>query len=123
MIRYLVQSRDRIFVKDYGFLSFAKNMCKNIGKNIRKSLSGKYCQKLLDHGKNPVVNALKTSKRVIQKIAKATGDLIGSKITNKMTKVSKKLETVTNENDKEIPKQSYMSPEKRQEINDDLRLK
>ena len=40
-----------------------------------------------------------------------------------MTKVSKKLETVTNENDKEIPKQSYMSPEKRQEINDDLRLK
>ena len=60
---------------------------------------------------------------MIQKIAKATGDLIGSKITNKMTKVSKKLETVTNENDKEIPKQSYMSPEKRQEINDDLRLK
>ena len=60
---------------------------------------------------------------MIKKIAKATGDLIGSKITNKMTKVSKKLETVTNENDKEIPKQSYMSPEKRQEINDDLRLK
>ena len=28
MIRYSVQPRDRIFVKLYGFLSFAKNMGK-----------------------------------------------------------------------------------------------
>ena len=28
-----VQPRDRIFVKGYGFLSFAKNMSNNIGKN------------------------------------------------------------------------------------------
>ena len=28
---YSVQPRDRIFVKGYGFLSFAKNMGKNIG--------------------------------------------------------------------------------------------
>ena len=33
------------------------------------------------------------------------------------------LETITNENDKEIPKERYMSPEKRQETIDDLRLK
>ena len=32
-------------------------------------------------------------------------------------------ETFTNENDKEIPKERYISPEKRQEIIDDLRLK
>ena len=38
MTRYSVQPRYRIFVKGYGFLSFAKNM----GKNIRKNLSGKY---------------------------------------------------------------------------------
>ena len=31
-MRYSVQPRDRIFVKGYGFLSFAKNM----GKNIRE---------------------------------------------------------------------------------------
>ena len=30
MARYSVQPRDRIFVKDYGFLSFAKNMGKNM---------------------------------------------------------------------------------------------
>ena len=51
MKRYLVQPRDRLFVKDYGFLSFAKNIGKNIGKNISKNLSGKYSQKLLDHDK------------------------------------------------------------------------
>ena len=31
MARYSVQPKYWIFVKDYGFLSFAKNMGKNIG--------------------------------------------------------------------------------------------
>ena len=30
-MRYSVQPRHRIFVKGYGFLSFAKNVGKNIG--------------------------------------------------------------------------------------------
>ena len=34
--------RDWIFVKEYGFSSFAKIMDKNIGKNISMNLSGKY---------------------------------------------------------------------------------
>ena len=33
MTFYSVQTRDRKFVKGYGFLSFAKNMRKNLGKN------------------------------------------------------------------------------------------
>ena len=33
MTRYSVQPRDRVLVKGYGFLSFAKNMGKNISKN------------------------------------------------------------------------------------------
>ena len=41
MARYSVQPRDQIFVKGYWFLSFAKNMGKNIGKNKSKILSGK----------------------------------------------------------------------------------
>ena len=45
MIRYSVQSRDQPFVKGYGFL------LKNMGRNISKSLSIKYSQKLLDHTK------------------------------------------------------------------------
>ena len=36
MTRYSVQPRYQIFVKGYGFLSFVKNMDKNISKNISK---------------------------------------------------------------------------------------
>ena len=43
MTRYSVQPRDRIFVKGYGFLSFAKN----IGKSISKKLSSKSRQNFL----------------------------------------------------------------------------
>ena len=72
MMPYSVQPRDRIFVKGYGFLSFAKNMDKSMDKNI-----GKYSQKLLDHAKKSAADALKTSsKRVIKKTADATGGLI-----------------------------------------------
>ena len=34
-MRYSVQPKDRIFVKGYGSLPFAKNMGKNIGKNYK----------------------------------------------------------------------------------------
>ena len=43
-IRYSIEPRDRTYVKGYGFLSFAKN--------IGKTLSNKYGQKLLDSAKN-----------------------------------------------------------------------
>ena len=59
MTCYLVQPRDRIFVKGYGFLPFPRNIRKNIGKNISKNVSGKYSQKLLDHAKQAVTGALK----------------------------------------------------------------
>ena len=49
MTRYSVQPRDQVFVKGYGFLSFAKNMGRNIGENISKNISSKYSQKLVDH--------------------------------------------------------------------------
>ena len=123
MMPYSVQPRKRTSVKGYGFLSFAKNMCKTIGKNISKNLSDKSIQKLLDHTKQSAV-----SKKAIQKTAEATGDLIGNEIADRITKVSKKTlpqkysETVTNEDGKEIPKERYISPEGRQKIIDDLTL-
>ena len=53
--------------------------------------------------------------------------MIGNKIDNKITKGSRNSqqdnsETVTNENDKEIPRERHISPEKSKEIIDDLRL-
>ena len=43
-MRYSIEPRNRIFVKDYAFLSFAKAIGKNLGKNISKNLSKKYSQ-------------------------------------------------------------------------------
>ena len=61
-IRYSIESREKRYVKGYGFLSFAKKIGTNIGKNI----SIKYRQKLVDSVKKFVTNALKTaSKRAI----------------------------------------------------------
>ena len=50
-----------------------------------KSLSSKYGQTLLDTTKISATDALKTaSKSVIQKIAEATGRLVGNKTTEKI---------------------------------------
>ena len=46
-MHYLVQSRDQIFVKGYGFLCVVKNMGRQIGKNISKILSSKTVKNLL----------------------------------------------------------------------------
>ena len=76
MTHYSVQSRDQIFVKGYGFLSFARNTVKNMSKN----LSSKYSQKLVNHAKQSATDAFKTAskratqKRATQKRAKATGE-------------------------------------------------
>ena len=113
-MRYSIESRDRRYVKGYVFLSFAKN----IGKN----LSNKYSKKPLDSAKKPTTDALKTaSKRAVQKTAKATGDLICNKIADKTTKKPSK-ELHSKETNNEIPKERYISPEEIQQINDELRL-
>ena len=57
-MRYSVESRDRRYVKGYGFLS--------CGKNIGKNISSKYIQKLLDSAKKSAADAIKTvSKRAV----------------------------------------------------------
>ena len=57
-MRYSIEPKDRIYLKGYRFLSFAKN--------IGKYLSNKYGQKLLDSAKKYATDAIKTaSKRVI----------------------------------------------------------
>ena len=79
-LRHSIEPRDRIYVKGYGFLSFAKSMGKN--------LSNKYNQKIIDTAKKQTTDAIKiASKRAIQKTAEATADLIGNKIADKITSI------------------------------------
>ena len=84
-----------------------------------KHLSNKYGTKLLDTAKKSTADAINTaSKRAIQNTAEATGDLIGNKTADKITIKAK----ISNQQEVDTPKEIYISPEKRQEIIDDLRL-
>ena len=105
-MRYLTEPRFRKYVKGYDFLSFAKK------------IGNKYGKRLMDTTTKTGMDAVKiASKRVVQKTAEATGDLIGNNIADKITSIGKP-------QDKEKPKEIeeiYIPPEKRQII-DDLRL-
>ena len=68
-MRYSVKPRDEIYVKGYGFWSFARNM----GRNV----INKHSQKLLDTDKISIRDSTKTAlKRAIQNTTDAPGDLI-----------------------------------------------
>ena len=106
-MRYLTEPRFRKYVKDYGFLSFAK------------TLGNKYGKKLMDTATKTGIDAAKTaSKTVVQKTTEATVDLIGNKIADKIISISKPKEKEKTKAIEEI----YIPPGKRQEIIDDLRL-
>ena len=107
-MRYSIESRFRKYVKSYGFLSFARKF------------DDKYGKKLMDTATKTGIAAAKTaSKRVVQKNAEATRDLIGNKIADKITWIGKSKEK---QKSKEKPEEIYIPPEKRQQIIDDLRL-
>ena len=59
-MRYSIEHRDRIYVKGYGFLSFAKTMGTHATK-AAKNLSNKYSQKLFDTAKKSTTYAIKTA--------------------------------------------------------------
>ena len=105
-MRYSIEPNFRKYVKGYGFLSFANKF------------GNKYGKKLMDTAAKTGIDAVKTpSKRIVQKTAEATGDLIGNKIADKITSTGKPKEKET----KEI-EEIYIPPEKRQQIIDDVRL-
>ena len=113
-MRYSIEPRDRIYVKGYGFMSFARSM------------SNKYGKKLVDTAKKSATDAIKTaSEREIQKTAETTGDLVGYEIADKITSVSKKstkkLPTIDEDVELSTHKR-HISPEERQQIIDELML-
>ena len=117
-----------LLLKTWAHMQLEK--CKGFSK-IAKNLNNKYGQKLLDSGKKSATGVIKAApKRTIQKTAEVTGDLIGNKIADKITSVStspkelhsNKLHLKTDENETDISREIYISPEKRQQIIDELRL-
>ena len=67
-MRYSAEPKFRKYVKGYGFWSFTRKV------------GDKYGKKLIDTATKTGIDAAKTaSKRVVQKTAEATRDLIGNK--------------------------------------------
>ena len=81
-MRYSTEPRFRKYVKGYGFLCFAKK------------IGNKYGKKIMDTAPKTAIDAAKTaSKRVVRKTAEGAGDLIRSKIADKITSIGKPKET------------------------------
>ena len=94
---YLIEPRERRFVKGYGFMSFARNF------------NDKYSKSLMDASKTFAKTA---GKKILKETAKATGNLIGNKIPDKITAKPHNKDEVING----IPKERYISPKERQKI-------
>ena len=99
-MRYSIEPRDIIYVKGYGFLSFAKNR--------GKYLSNKYGQKLLNNAKKSKTDGIKTASK------RATGHKIADKITSVSINSAKELSS--DETEVDILEKIYISPEERQQI-------
>ena len=106
-MRYSTEPKYRKYVKGYGFLSLARKF------------GDKYGKKLIDTATKIVIDPAKTaSKRVVQKTAEATGDLIENKIADKIASIGKSKEDDKRKKVGEI----YVPPEKRQQIIDCIKL-
>ena len=122
-MRYSLEPTYRKYVQGYGFLSFARKFGDKYGKKLRNTATkvgtSKYGKKIIDTTKKQGSEFARTAgKRIVQKSAEATGDLIGNKIADKITSFGKlkNKEKETSEEEITIP------PEKRQQIINDLRL-
>ena len=103
-MHYSIEPRESRFVKGYGFMSFARNF------------NDKYSKSLMDASKTFAKTA---GKKILKETAKATGNLLGNKITTDkiITKPHNKDEVING-----ISKERYISPNERQKIIDELKL-
>ena len=93
-MRYSLEPHYRRYVQEQGFMFFARNIGNKYGKKIfdksldvGKSMKKKYGKKILDNSLSAGKDFAKTvGKKVLNKSAEATGDLIGNKIADRITK-------------------------------------
>ena len=104
-MRYSTEPKSRKYVEGYGFLSFARKFGDKYGKGIMNTAT-----------KTGIDAAKTASKKVVQKTAEATEDLIGIKIADKNTSIGK-LKEKTNK-----PGEIFIPSEKRQQIIEGLKL-
>ena len=103
-MRYSLEPTHRRYVMGYGFLSFATKFGDKYGKklinNATKIGTSKYGEEIIDKTKKEGINFAKIAgKKIVQRSAETTVDLIGNKIADKITSLgeSKNKEKQTNE--------------------------
>ena len=110
-MRYSLEPSYRRYVQGQGFMSFAKNIGNKYGRKI--------FDKSMDAGKDFAKIA---GKKVLHKSAEATGEMIGNKIADRVTKSSKNKAQKEDDRIMEETQELTIPPEKRKQIIRDLKL-
>ena len=129
-MRYSLESSYRKYVQGQGFMSFAKNIGNRYGKrlldksiDVGKNMSNKYCRKILDKSIDASKDFAKIAgKKLLNKSAEATGEMIGNKITDRITRNSRNKTQKEDDRIMEETQELIIPPEKRQQIIKDLKL-
>ena len=128
-MRYSLEPCYRKYVQGQGFMSFAKNIGNKYGKklfdksmDVAKKYGKKYGNKLLDNSLNAGKDFAKIAgKKVLTKSAEATGDMIGNKIADRITKSSRNKAQKEDDRIMEETPELIIPPEKREQIIRDLK--
>ena len=129
-MRYSLEPSCRRYVQGQGFMSFAKNIeNKYVRKifdkiiDVGKKMSNKHGRKILDKSMDAGKDFAKIAgKRVLTKSAEATGDMIGNKIADRITKSSRNKAQKEDDRIMEEAQELIIPPEKREQIIRDLKL-
>ena len=110
-MRYSLEPSYRRYVQGQGFMSFAKN------------IGNKYGRTILDNSISDGKDFAKIAgKKVLTKTAEATGDLIGNKTADRITKSSRNKDQKEDDRIMEETQELIIPPEKREQIIKDLKL-
>ena len=106
-------------------MSFARNIGNKYGTKIfhksidvGKSMKKIYGKKILDNS----ISAGKDFAKIVGKTAEATGDLIGNKMADRITKSTRNKEQKEDDRIMEETQEIMIPPEKREQIIRDLKL-
>ena len=129
-MRYSLEPRYRKYVLGEGFMSFAKYIGNKCGRKIfdksidvGKNMSNKYSRKILDKSTDAGKDFAKIAgKKVLHKSAEATGELIGNKVVDRITRSSRNKAQKEDDRIMEETQEIYIPPEKREHIIRDLKL-
>ena len=129
-MRYSLEPSYRKYVQGQGFMSFAKNTGNKYGRKIfdksidvGKNMSNKYGRKILDKSMDAGKDFAKIAgKKILQKSAETTGEMIGNKIANRITRSSRNKVQKEDDRKMEETQELLIPPEKREQIIRDLKL-